>query len=326
MRILSGIQPTGQLHIGNYLGAIKQWIELQKNNECIFFIADLHSLTIPYNPKDLKKNVFEVATAYLAAGVDPEKSIFFVQSQVKEHAELCWILNTICPLGELNRMTQYKEKSKQFKKDLNAGLLDYPVLMAADVLLYKADGVPVGKDQVQHTELARTLARKFNQRFGKAFVEPKVILSKSGAKIMSLNDPKKKMSKSLGSPSYISLFDEPEEIKKKIMSAVTDTGKTIEYNLTKKPGISNLLTIYSLFSGKEIKQLEKEFEKKGYADFKKALVDLLVKELEPFRKKKKELSSREVYVEELLNKGAQRARILAEATMKEVKKNMGLIS
>lgn len=326
MRILSGIQPTGQLHIGNYLGAIKQWIELQKENECIFFIADLHSLTIPYNPAEFQKSVYEVATAYLAAGVDPEKSIFFVQSHVKEHAELCWLLNTICPIGELSRMTQYKEKAKQFKKDLNAGLLNYPILMAADVLLYKTQGVPVGKDQVQHTELARSLARKFNQKFGETFIEPEVILSKSGAKIMALNDPKKKMSKSLGPQSYISLFDDPEQIKKKIMSAVTDTGKTIEYSQTKKPGVSNLLTIHSLFSNKSIKQLEEEFKGRGYADLKKSLTDLLIKELEPFRKKKKELASREVYVEELLNKGAKRAKILAESTMKEVKKNMGLTS
>lgn len=325
MRILSGIQPTGQLHIGNYLGAIKQWIELQKDNECVFFVADLHSLTVPYNPDEFQKNIFDVVTAYLAAGVDPEKSIFFIQSHVKEHSELCWLLNTICPLGELNRMTQFKEKSKQFKKDLNAGLLNYPILMAADVLLYKTDGVPVGKDQVQHTELARTLARKFNQKFGETFVEPKVMLSKSGAKIMALNDPKKKMSKSLGPQNYISLFDEPEQITKKIMSAVTDTGKTIEYNITKKPGISNLINIYSLFSDKTPKQIEEEFKGKGYAEFKKSLADLLIAKLEPFRKKRKELASREVYIEEMLNKGAKRARMIAEATMKDVKKNMGLI-
>jgi tryptophanyl-tRNA synthetase len=202
MRILSGIQPTGSIHIGNYLGAIKQWIDFQEKNECIFFIADLHSLTIPYKPEELQKNVFEAVIAHLAVGIDPQKSVFFVQSHIKEHAELCWLLNTVCPVGELQRMTQYKEKAKQFKGNVNAGLLVYPVLQAADILLYKAQGVPVGKDQVQHIELARTIARKFNQRFGKVFPEPKALLPKLGAKIMALNNPKQKMSKSLG-PSAI---------------------------------------------------------------------------------------------------------------------------
>ena len=232
MRVLSGIQPTGSIHIGNYLGAIKQWIKLQEKEDCIFFIADLHSLTIPYQPKDLQKNILETAISYLALGIDPQKSIFFVQSNVKEHSELCWLLNTVCPLGELERMTQFKEKSKQFStkggKDINAGLLAYPILQSADILLYKSEGVPVGKDQVQHIELTRTIARRFNQKFGKLFPEPKSLLPKTGAKIMSLNDPRKKMSKSLGPQSYISLFEDPKEIKKKIMSAVTDTGKQIK--------------------------------------------------------------------------------------------------
>ena len=223
MRVLSGIQPTGSIHIGNYLGAIKQWIKLQEKNECVFFIADLHSLTIPYKPKELQKNILETAIVYLATGIDPQKSIFFIQSDVKEHTELCWLLNTVCPIGDLERMTQYKEKSKQFKKNINAGLLVYPILQAADILLYKTETVPVGKDQVQHIELARTIARKFNQKFGETFVEPKAMLPKLGAKIMALNNPKQKMSKSLSPQSYVSLFEEPEEIKKKIMSAVTDT-------------------------------------------------------------------------------------------------------
>ena len=248
MRILSGIQPTGSIHIGNYLGALKQWVELQKKNKCIFFIADLHSLTIPYEPKEFQKNILEAAIAHLAIGISPQKSIFFVQSQVKEHTELCWLLNTICPVGDLQRMTQYKEKAKQFKKNINAGLLNYPVLQAADILLYKTEMVPVGKDQVQHIELARTIARKFNKKFGKTFPEPEPLLSEKGAKIMSLKDPKKKMSKSLGPDFYVSIFDEPEEIKRKVMSAVTDTEKIIKYNPSRKPGISNLLTIYSLFS------------------------------------------------------------------------------
>ncbi len=324
MKILSGIQPTGSIHIGNYLGAIKQWVELQEKNECIFFIADLHSLTIPYKPEELAKNIIEAAIAHLAAGIDPQKSIFFVQSDIKEHTELCWLLNTVCPVGELQRMTQYKEKTKQFKKNINAGLLVYPVLQAADILLYKAEGVPVGKDQVQHIELARTIARKFNQRFGKVFPEPKALLPKIGAKIMALDNPKQKMSKSLGPQSYISLFEDSKEIKKKIMSAVTDTGKVIKYNPNRKPGISNLLTIYSLFSEKPIKELEKKFKDKGYAYFKKSLTQLLIDSLEPFRKKRKELLSREVFVKETLKVGAKRAQPIAESTIHETRAKMGL--
>ncbi len=325
MRILSGIQPTGEMHIGNYLGAIKQWIELQEKNECVFFIADLHSLTTPYDPKSLQNLILEKVICYLAAGLNPEKSIIFIQSQVKEHTELCWILNTICPIGELQRMTQYKDKAKKFKKNINTGLLDYPVLMAADILLYKTEGVPVGKDQVQHVELTRTIARKFNQRFGKTFIEPKPLIPKVGAKIMSLAEPKKKMSKTDNPQSYISLFDIPTTIQKKIMAAVTDPDTKIKYDPYKKPGISNLLTMYALFSGKTIREIEKLFEGKGYADLKKSLTKLLVTSLEPFRRKKKELLTREVYVKEILEQGKRRAQILAQSTMENVRKKMGLV-
>lgn len=325
MRILSGIQPTGSIHIGNYLGAIKHWVELQEKNQCIFFIADLHALTIPYEPRSFQKSIFEAAIAHLAVGINPEKSIIFVQSQIKEHTELCWLLNTITPIGELERMTQFKEKAKQFKQNINAGLLDYPVLQAADVLLYKTEGVPVGKDQVQHIELARTIARKFNQKFGKIFTEPNALLPKLGEKIMALNDPRKKMSKSLGPESYISLFEEPDEIKRKIMGAVTDTGKQVKYNLGKKPGISNLLVIYSLFSQKPIKEIERKFKDKGYVDLKKSLTEILINNLAPFRKKKKELLSREVYIRETLNQGVRKATVIARSTMQEVKQKMGLI-
>jgi len=324
MRVFSGIQPTGTIHIGNYLGAIKQWIELQEKNKCVFCIVDLHALTVPYDPKKLEELILEKAIAYLAAGVNPEKSIIFVQSQVREHAELTWLLNTVTPLGELGRMTQYKEKSKKFKSNLNAGLLDYPVLMAADILLYQTDLVPVGEDQAQHVELTRTIARKFNQRFGETFKIPEVKLPKMGARIMSLINPAKKMSKSDPWESYIGLFDEADEIKQKIMRSVTDTGKIIKYNPEKKAGISNLLTIYSLFSGKTIKELERKFKTKGYADFKKSLTEVLVNSLEPFRRKRKELLSREVYVKEILEQGRKRAEILAQSTMNEVRKKMGL--
>jgi len=324
-RIFSGIRPTGNIHLGNYLGAVKQWIALQEKNECVFCIVDLHAITTPYDPKELQKNIIDAASIYLAAGVNPEKSVIFVQSEIKEHAELAWLFETITPMGELNRMTQFKEKSRQYKDYVNSGLLNYPILMAADILLYKSTGVPVGKDQEQHVELTRTIARKFNQKFGKIFEEPETILPKTGAKIMSLTDPKKKMSKSDDPKSYISLFDSPEDITKKIMTANTDSGKEILYNVTKKPGISNLLTIYSLLTDKTTQEIEKEFKGKGYGDFKKSLAQIVVNYLEPFRRKQKELQTRDVYVKEILNKGASRAKIIAETTMKEVREKMGLI-
>ena len=331
MRIFSGIQPTGQIHIGNYLGAIKQWVELQegavdkKANECIFCIVDWHALTVPYQPKDLPSFVLEKIIAYLAAGVDPTRSIIFVQSQVKEHAELCWLLNTITPVGDLLRMTQYKEKSKKFAKELNAGLLNYPILMAADILLYQTDLVPVGKDQEQHVEIARTIARRFNQKFGETFKEPALKLPQTGAKIMSLQKPTKKMSKSDFPENYICLFDKPEAIKAKIMRATTDSGKVIKYDLKKKAGISNLLTIYSLFSNKPIAELEKRFKGKNYSSFKNSLAELLITSLEPFRRKKEELTLREVYVKEIIEQGRKRAEMIAQETMKEVRKKMGLV-
>jgi len=306
------------------LGAIKQWIELQESNECVFCIVDLHAMTTPYDPKELQKNILETTAVYLAAGINPDKSVMFVQSQVKEHAELGWLLGTITPMGELSRMTQYKDKSKQHKDYINAGLFMYPVLMAADIMLYKSNAVPVGKDQEQHVELARTIAKKFNQKFDYNFPEPETILPKVGAKIMSLTDPKKKMSKSDDPKSCISLFDSPEAITKKIMSAETDSGKDVIYNVTKKPGISNLLTIYSLLTGKTTQELENEFKGKGYGDFKKSLAKVVVDYLEPFRRKQKELQTRDVYVKDILAKGASRAKIIAETTMQEVRSKMGL--
>jgi tryptophanyl-tRNA synthetase len=325
MKIFSGIQPTGAIHIGNYLGAVKQWVGLQKDNDCIFCIVDLHALTAPYEPEKLQERIIEKAIAYIAAGIDPEKSIIFVQSHVKEHAELNWLLNTVTPVGDLTRMTQYKEKAKKFEKNLNAGLMNYPILMAADILLYQTELVPVGEDQQQHVELTRTIAKRFNQRFGETFKIPKDRLPEFGAKIMSLSDPTKKMSKSDPEESFIGLFDEPEAIKSKIARAVTDTGKVIKYNPEQKPGISNLLTIYSLFSGLTIKESERKFKDKGYADFKKHFTELLINKLDVFRKKRKELLQREVYVKEILDHGARKAQIIARSTMQEVKSKMGLI-
>lgn len=324
MRVFSGIQPTNELHIGNYLGAVAQWIELQDNNECLFWVADLHALTVPYQPNELKKRTTEVVATFLAAGINPEKSIVFRQSDVKEHTELAWLLSTITSVGDLERMTQYKDKSQKFKQNINAGLLNYPVLMAADILLYQTDKVPVGIDQKQHIELAREIAKKFNKKFGEVFKIPEGLYSKFGAKIMSLKSPEKKMSKSDGQDSFISLFDSPEQIKKKIDSSTTDSGKEIKYNPQDKPGISNLLTIYSLFANKPIKELEKEFSNKGYADFKKSLTELLVNKLAVFRTKKQEFEKNPATIEKILTDGAARARQIAQQTMQQVRRSMGL--
>jgi tryptophanyl-tRNA synthetase len=325
MKIFSGIRPSGDLHIGNYFGAIKQWVELQEKQECVFSIVDLHAITTPYRPENLQNNILELTIALLAAGLDPEKCVLFIQSQVKEHTELAWILGTFTPIGELKRMTQFKEKAKKHPEYVNAGLFNYPLLMAADILLYKADLVPVGKDQEQHIELTREVAKKFNKTFGEVFKIPKALLSERGQKIMSLQYPKKKMSKTDDPAGAIGIFDTPEEIKEKIMTAVTDSGKIIKYDLNRKPGISNLLTIYSLVSQRSIKTLEKDFKRKGYREFKKSLALISIRSLEVFRKKRKELLARDVYIKEMLNRGKNRAQTIAQSTMREIKSRMGLI-
>ncbi len=325
MRVFSGIQPTGEIHIGNYLGAVKQWLELQNKNECIFCIVDLHSLTTDYPVGELQKRIREKVIAYLAAGIDPKKSIIFVQSQVPEHTELNWLLGAVTPLGELQRMTQFKEKSLKQKENVNVGLLNYPVLMAADILLYNTDIVPVGKDQEQHIELTREIVRRFNKRFGQTFKLPKSLLPKEGAKIMSLTEPERKMSKSDLPQSYISLFDEPKEIEKKIKTSQTDSGKEVQYDPEKKSGVSNLLTIYSSFSDISVKEAEKEFRDKNYKFFKEKLTQLLIEKLEPFRRKKKELDLRQELLERTLEEGRKRAEVIAQKTMKQVRQNMGLI-
>ena len=326
MRVLSGIQPTGQLHLGNYLGAIKQWIELQDQHDCLFMVADLHALTVQQDPEEFGKATMEKVIELISAGLNPEQCTIFLQSHVKEHAELAWIFNTITPVTELERMTQYKDKAKKNKKNINAGLLTYPALMAADILLYKAGGVPVGKDQEQHVELTRTIARKFNTAYGQTFTEPKSIIVAEGAKIMSLVDPTKKMSKSDGEANYLSLFEEPESIQKKIMRATTDKGKDIKYNSDKKPGISNLMTIFSLFANIPMKKVEQKFKGKGYAQFKKLLAELLIKELEPLRRKKQELLQRDLYIQEILRQGQRKASSVAQDTMQEVRTKVGLLS
>ncbi len=324
--VFSGIQPSGDIHIGNYLGAIKNWVELQNNPDydCIFFIVDLHAMTTPYDAEKFQKAIYNAALDNLAAGLDPEKCTIFVQSQIKEHAELTWILSTITPLGELERMTQFKEKAKE-QKEVNVGLLTYPVLQAADILLYQTEYVPVGKDQEQHIEISRALARKFNTKFGDTFKEPQALIPKVGAKIMSLIDPSKKMSKSHGSESYIALFDSNEEIRRKIKTAVTDSGKEIKYDEKNKPAISNLLTIYQLFSRRPMKEIENKYEGKGYAEFKKDLANVIIEYLKPLRKKREELEKNPDYIKNVLEQGKKRAQEIASRTMKKVKKATGLI-
>ena len=325
--IFSGVAPSGNIHIGNYLGAIKQWVELQyeENHQSIFCVVDEHALTTPQNPAKLRSKILEVFTLYLALGLDPEKSIIFVQSSVSEHAELGWILNTITPIGELERMTQFKDKSKK-QKSILAGLLNYPTLMAADILLYKTNLVPVGEDQLQHIELTRAIAKKFNNAYGQTFVIPEPFLNKEGKRIMGLDDPAKKMSKSAENPNnYIALLDSPETIREKIKAAVTDSGSKIKYDEKNKPAVSNLLTIYSLFSGKSIAELEKEYKSKNYSIFKQDLAKTIIESLSPIQKKYKELSANPDYIKSILRQGAEKAKTIASQTMKEVRSKIGFL-
>lgn len=321
--LVSGIQPTGKLHLGNYLGALKNFVELQNSGEydCLFFIADLHSLTETYTPKEKKEQISDLFLTYLAVGLDQKKSVLFQQSAIAEHAELSWILNTITPFGELRRMTQFKDKSENESENTNVGLFDYPVLMAADILLYNASVVPVGDDQLQHLELTRTLARKFNSKFGKIFFEPKPLLT-SVPRLMSLDDPEKKMSKSRPE-GCLFIDDEPNIIRKKIQRAVTDSESTIEYNPKKRPGISNLVLIYSAITDMTPKEIVLMYNGKGYADFKKDLGNKLVELFTPFQEKKKEL--KKLDIKKILDEGNMQAKDRAQKTYEIIKKKVGLI-
>lgn len=322
--LLSGIAPSGNLHVGNYLGALKQWVDLQKDYRVFAMIADLHALTTPQDPLMLHSKTLEVAALMQAAGIDGERSLIFIQSHVPAHAELSWILNTITPLGELERMTQFKEKKE--RSGMLAGLLNYPTLMAADILLYKTEVVPVGDDQVQHLELTRTLARKFNGRFGNTLKEPKALIQKNVSRIMGLDDPMKKMSKSAENPdSYIALLDAPEVITRKIKKAVTDSGKEIIYNEKEKPAISNLLALFGAFSRLSIKQVEDRFKGASYADFKKELARLLVSTLTPLQEKYKKIMQNPKQLEEILHESASGAAAIANPTLREVKEKIGLL-
>ncbi|MFA6251894.1 MAG: tryptophan--tRNA ligase [Candidatus Paceibacterota bacterium] len=324
MKIFSGIRPTGDIHIGNYIGALKKWVEIQNKDECIFCVVDWHAITTPYEKDSIQKNVFDLATTYLAAGIDPDKCVYFVQSQVKEHVELAWLLGTTIPVGELQRMTQFKDKSLKHKDNITAGLLNYPILMAADILLYDTQAVPIGKDQKQHLELARDTAERFNNKYGETFVIPEPMIPDQGAVIMSLSEPEKKMSKSDNGKGSISLFEDPDSIMAKLMSATTDSDKEIRFDAENKKGISNLLTIYSIFSKKPIEKIEAEFSGKGYGDFKSATAELLIESLKPIREKKKEYEKNPDYVWGELEKGANKARKIASKKMEVVRKNMGL--
>ena len=325
--IFSGVVPSGNLHIGNYFGAIRQWLELQNAGEYrnIFCVVDEHALTTPQDPAKLRSKILEVFTLYLALGLDPEKSIIFVQSSVSEHSELGWILNTITPIGELERMTQFKDKSQK-QKSVLAGLLNYPVLQAADILLYHTNTVPVGEDQLQHIEITRAIARKFNSTFGETFAIPEPFINKEGKRIMGLDDPAKKMSKSAeNSKNYIALLDSPEIIREKIKSAVTDSENEIKYDAQNKPAVSNLLTIYGLFSGKSLAVLEKEYVNKNYSIFKNDLAEVITNILSPIQNKYKELSANPDYVKKFSPKGAEKAKIIASQTIKEVRAKIGFL-
>ncbi len=322
-RVFSGVQPTGNIHLGNYLGALRQFVELQEENECVYCIVDEHAITVPQDPKELKKHILDVAALYLAVGVDPKKSIVFVQSQVSGHAELGWILNCCANTGELFRMTQFKAKSAG-KESVGAGLLTYPVLMAADILLYDTDIVPVGNDQKQHIELTRDLAIRVNSKYGETFVVPDGRFLKSGARVMSLDDPTSKMSKSAPNEhSRISLLDEPGKIKKSIMKATTDSEGIIKFDIDNKPGVSNLLSIYNALSGKSIEELEKFYEGQGYGNLKKDLVEVVTEAMAPIQERYKDIRESSELID-ILNDGAERANAIAEKTMKRVRERFGL--
>lgn len=323
--VFSGIQPTNQLHIGNYIGALKQWVAMQKNQKSFFCIVDLHAVTVPQNPKELQRNILETAATYLAAGIDPTHSTIYIQSEVGAHAELAWILGTIAKLGELDRMTQFKDKSGSQKESVSVGLYSYPVLMAADILLYDATHVPVGEDQMQHLELARVLAKRFNSKFGDTFRIPQAKIQKVGARIMSLQDPSKKMSKSDSSAmGKILLTDDPKTIEKKIMRAVTDTDASVRFDIEKKPAVSNLLAMYQAVTGKDMKDIESEFAGKGYGEFKKTVAEAVNDELSPLREKIKAFLSDTDELYRILESGRETASAQANAKLAIVKKRVGL--
>jgi len=322
--ILSGVQPSGAIHIGNYLAAIKQWVALQANNNAYYCIVDEHAITIPYDPKKLTGHILDTAAIYLAAGLDPDKSTIFVQSHVPSHTKLAWLLATQTPLGELNRMTQYKEKSDQHKAKASLGLLAYPVLQAADILLYQTNLVPVGEDQVQHIELTRDIAKRFNNKFGDVFTLPKPLVDKDAARIMSLTDPTKKMSKSDQPKSYIALTDKPDDIRQKISSAVTETEAVISFSQS-GPGAKNLLNILKTLKEETEGKIEQEFKELGFKELKEAAADTIIKSLQPLQEKFTAIRADEDKLCHLLSEGAEQAATTANETLQAVQEKMGLL-
>ncbi|HYJ90483.1 MAG TPA: tryptophan--tRNA ligase [Pyrinomonadaceae bacterium] len=322
-RIFSGAQPTGQLHIGNYLGALKNWVALQDEYECFYCIVNLHAVTLPQDPKVLRQKTLDLARIYLAAGIDPQKSTIFVQSDVPEHTELTWILSCIARMGELERMTQFKDKAKGSRERAGVGLLTYPVLMAADILLYQTDLVPVGKDQKQHLEITRDLAERFNRDFGEVFKLPDPYIPPLGASIKSLQEPEKKMSKSDENPNgSIFLLDDADTITKKIKRAVTDSGTEIRFD-NERSAITNLLTIYQLLSGKPAEECEEYFAGKGYGQLKTELAELVVEFLRPFQERVREYD--DATLDGILKPGAEKARQIASRTLAHVYSKMGIV-
>ncbi len=327
-RIFSGVQPSGNITLGNYLGAIKNWVDLQNDYECIFAMMDLHTITVRQTPTELRKRTLELLALYIACGIDPEKCTLFIQSHNSAHAELAWVLNCYTYMGELQRMTQFKDKSSRHQDNINAGLFTYPVLMAADILLYQTDLVPVGKDQMQHIEICRDIAQRFNGIYGNVFKIPEGVLVKSGAKIMSLQEPTKKMSKSDPNPkSFISMMDDFNVIAKKIKSAVTDSEGIIEYRPDDeaKAGINNLLSIMAVMQDKTPEEVAKEFAGEGYGAFKGAVADTVVDAIRPIREEYDRIIKDKAYLESVYKSGAESAQRLARRTLMKVYKKVGFI-
>ena len=323
--ILSGIQPSGNLCIGNYLGALKNWVDMQQEYDCIYLVVDLHALTVQQTPADLRKRCLSFVAQYIACGIDPELSTIAIQSHISAHAELAWVLGTMTYMGELNRMTQFKDKSAQHQSNINCGLFTYPVLMAADILLYQADCVPVGADQKQHLELTRDVAQRFNQRNSDTFVVPEAFIPKAGARIMSLQEPEKKMSKSDVNPqNYIAMLDTPEVVKKKIKRAVTDSGSEIRYD-EDRAGLANLLTMYSVMNNQTMADVEAHFEGKLYGQLKEELGDLIVETIKPLRARYDEITADKSYLEGILARGADDARKRARKTLSKVYRKVGFV-
>jgi tryptophanyl-tRNA synthetase len=323
--IFSGIKPSGDLTLGNYLGAIKNWVKLQEEYECYFCVVDLHAITVKQEPKDLRRRTLELLAIYLASGIDPDKNTLFIQSHVPAHSEAAWLLTCSTYMGELNRMTQYKDKSKNSGESISAGLFNYPILMAADILLYQTDLVPVGKDQLQHLEIARDISERFNRIYSDTFVIPDPYTGKAGAKIMDLQEPTKKMSKSEENVNgYILIMDPPEVIRKKVNRAVTDSLGVVKYN-DEQLGVKNLMTILMTITGDSIEKIEEKYEGLGYAQFKKDVAEAIVSELEPIQKKVVEFTGNKAYLEEIYKKGSEKANYVANKTLRKMQKKIGFI-